>query len=174
MTVNIFMSDTLNGNVLSDTTDIGSVTPSNSSTYQDIFIRHDAAVAPITDCGLYIYRFVHDNYPGINEDDDLEELIAFGDASSGGVNLVMDGWSGWTSGLNTSGTWNLIKTGYGTADSPAALPIDAIVVGTPNNPGEIPVDGVAHIQIKVDLPASIPRGAGYRAFDLVFTFSATS
>ena len=176
MTINIFISDSIGGSSLADTSDIGSVNPDSSTDFQDLFISHDAQVSSITDCAVYIYRYTGSNYLGDDADVDLTELLDWGTAGTGGVKLVMDGWDGWVSGAeNSAGTWLNIANGYGDVNAPIPLVKESIVVGTiPSSDEEIPVDGVAHLQIKVEVPASVPRGAGYRAFGLTMAYSATS
>lgn len=174
MTVNIFISETANGSSLADTADLGSSSPGESSTYQDLFISHDAEVASITDCALYIYRYTGSNYEGSDADADITEFLGWGDAATGGIKLVMDGWESWTSGINEDGTWLTIKNGYGDVTAPLPLLPDSIVVGSYGSIGEIPVGSIAHVQIKVDVPSSVPRGADTRMFGITMSFSATS
>ena len=175
MTVTLTLSETSGGNAMADTTDMGSATPGNDVTYQDIFISHDAVVNSITDCAIYAIRYAGSNYLGTDADADFTEIMGWGDAATGGVKVVMDGWTGWASGENAVGTWLLFKNGYGDVDNQIPLDKDAVVVGTvPSSNGEIPVGGEAHIQVKVAVPSSVPGGAGYRAFSLVFAYSATS
>lgn len=186
MTINLTLSNTSGGSSLGDTVDMGSTVPGGSPTvtpggdddFQDVFISHDAEVASITDCTIYATRYAGSNYLGSDADDDITELLSWGDAALGGVRFVMDGWSGWVVGNeNTLGTWNVIKNGYGDVDSQLVLAKESIVVGTPpSNDGEIPVGGEAHVQVAVDVPTPLPAPgtAGYRAFSLVFAYSATS
>lgn len=175
MTVNIFISETAGGTSLPDTQDIGSVSPDETTDFQDFFISHDAEVESITDCALYVYRYTGSNYLGDDADADLTEILGWGDADTGGIKLVMDGWDSWVVGsINTEGSWLDIKTGYGDVNSPLPLVSESIVVGSPGADGDVPVGGIAHVQIKVDVPASVPRGAAYRAFGLVVAYSATS
>ena len=175
MTVNITFSDVSGGDSLSDTVDLGSVAPGNDSSYQDVFIRHDAIVNEITDCAWYLQRYVGSNYLGDNEDDDLTELLSWGDASSGGfiINQVIPlSWSTGTQ-FDTSDD-QLIKNGYGDINNQLILDEDSINIGTPSGDGVIPVAGEAHIQVRFKVPSSVPNGAGYRAATLVLAYSATS
>lgn len=176
MTVNIFISGSANGSSLSDTEAFEEATPGTESDFKDLFISHDAEVSSITDCAVYIYRYTGSNYLGEDADADLTELLGWGDAATGGVKVVMDGWTGWISGTeNTSGTWHTIKNGYGDITAPLTLPIESIVLGSiPSSDGEIPVGSTAHLQIKVSVPSSVPRGANYRQFGLTMAFSASS
>jgi hypothetical protein len=175
MTVNITFSNVSGGDSLSDTVDLGSVEPGNESSWQDIFIRHDAVVNEITDCAWYLQRYVGSSYLGENEDDDLTELMSWGDAATGGfiINQVIP--PSWTYGeqFNT-GDDQLIKNGYGDINNQLILDEDAINIGTPAGDGVIPVAGEAHIQARFKVPSSVPNGAGYRAATLVFSYSATS
>ena len=73
MTVNITFSNISGGDSLSDTIDLGSVDPDVETDFQDIFIRHDAIVNPITDCAWYLQRYVGSSYLGENKDDDFSD-----------------------------------------------------------------------------------------------------
>jgi hypothetical protein len=182
MTINLTLSNTAGGSSLGDTVDMGSAAPGGSPTtggddFQDIFISHDAQVEAITDCTLYATRYAGSNYLGSDADDDLTELLSWGDSAVGGIKYVMDGWGSWVTGTkNSTGTWYTIKNGYGDVDSQILLSTDAVTTGTPAADGEIPVGGEAHVQISVDVPNPLPApgGAGYRAFSIVFAYSATS
>jgi hypothetical protein len=175
MTVNITFSNLSGGDSLADTVDLGSVTPGAESSYQDVFIRHDAVVSSITDCAWYLQRYVGSSYSGDNEDDDLTELLSWGDAATGGfiINQVIP--PSWTYGTQfATGNDQLIKNGYGDINNQLILDEDAINVGTPIGDGIIPVAGEAHVQVRFKVPSSVPAGAGYRAATLVFSYSATS
>jgi len=175
MTVNITFSSVSAGNSLSDTVDIGSATPGTDTSYQDVFVRHDAVVAAITDCAWYLQRYVGSNYLGTNEDDDLTELLSWGDAATGGFLLNQVIPVGWTTGTQFgTGNDQRIRNGYGDINNQLILDADSINIGTPSGDGEIPLAGEAHIQARVQVPSSVPGGAGYRAATLVFSYSATS
>lgn len=175
MTVNLTFSETVGGLSLADTIDKGEVSPGGTVSYQDVFISHDALVSSITDVALYVTRDVSSSYSGVDADADLTEILGWGDAATGGFKIVMDGWDMWTSGENTDGTWLTFKNGYGDVDSQIPLAKESIVVGTPpGTDGSIPVGGTAHIQVKVDVPSSVPAGANYRGINLVVAYSATS
>jgi len=173
MTVNITISGTSTGSSLSDSESLDQVSPGNDTDYQDLYISHDATVSSITDCALYITRSTSLTYPGLDADADLVELLGWGDAATGGVTFVMDGWGSWISGENTTGTWLVCKNGYGDVDAQIELVKESITLGTPPaNDGEIPVGGEAHLQVKVSIPAA--TSAGYRGFGFVMAYSATS
>ena len=176
MTVNLSLSNTSGGSPLSDLEDMGDASPDGTASFQDVFISHDAVAASITDVALYVTRCVSTSYLGADADADITEMFGWGDAGTGGIKIVMDGWGTWIIGTeNDTGTWNTIRNGYGDIDNQIILPVDAITSGTiPSNPGEIPVGSEAHIQVKVDIPSSVPAGANYRAFSLVIAYSATS
>jgi hypothetical protein len=175
MTVNITYSNTSGGDSLADTVDLGSGDPGDSTDVQDIFIRHDAIVNPITDCAWYLQRYVGSSYLGDNEDDDFTEIMAWGDAATGGfiVNQVIP--IGWTYGTQFDiGDDQTFKNGYGDINNQLILDEDSICIGTPAGDGVIPVAGECHVQFRVDIPSSVPAGAGYRAATVVFSYSATS
>jgi len=175
MTVNITFSNVSGGDSLSDTTDLGSATPSDDTSFQDIFIRHDAIVNPITDCAWYLQRYVGSNYLGEDEDEDFAEVMGWGDASTGGfiINQVIPG--SWIYGDQFDPTDDQVfKNGYGDINSQLILDEDSICVGTPAGDGVIPVAGEAHVQVRASIPSSVPAGAGYRAVTLVLSYSATS
>jgi hypothetical protein len=175
MTVNLTISDTSMGNSLADTEDMGTLSPSSSGDYQDMYISHDAENNAISDVSLYATRCTRSFYLGDDADADITELLGWGDAATGGISFVMDGWDTWTSGENTTGSWLTVKNGYGDVDNQIPLVLESITLGTPpSSDGEIPVSGEAHLQIKVTVPSSVPRGAGYRAFEFVVAYSATS
>ena len=175
MTVNLTLSETSGGYSLADTTDLGSVTPGSAVGHQDIFISHDAEVNPITGCTIYMVRYTGSNYLGTDADADFTQLMGWGDAATGGVEISMTPPVGWAVGAKfAAGTFSYFENGYGDINNQIILDKDSIVVGTvPASDGEIPVGGEAHIQIDVDVPAS-PGSSGYKAFTIVFAYSATS
>lgn len=174
MTVNLTISGSSFDSALGDTIDLGtSVSPGSDTDFQDLFISHDAEVAAITGCAFYVTEYTGSNYLGSNTADDLVELLGWGDGGDG-IKVVQDGWGSWTIGTeNTTGTWEIIANGNGDTDNEIGLSTDAVTTGTPAAAGEIPVGGEAHLQVKVDVP-NPSGGAGYRAFSLVFEYSATS
>jgi len=175
MTVNITFSNTSGGDSLADTVDLGSTTPGNPTSVQDIFIRHDAIVNPITDCAWYLQRYVGSSYLGDDEDDDFTEIMGWGDAATGGcvINQVIP--VGWTSPQQfTVGNDQTFKNGYGDINNQLILDEDSINIGTPAGDGIIPLAGEAHVQFRATIPSSVTAGAGYRAVTLVLSYSATS
>jgi hypothetical protein len=173
MTVNLTLSETSGGYSLPDTTDMGEVTPGAAAGHQDVFISHDAEVNSITNCTIYLTRYVGSNYQGSDEDTDFTQIMGWGDAS-GGVEMSMTPDSPWTTGNKFAAGWAYFKNGSGDINNQIPLDKDSIVVGSiPSSDGEIPVGGEAHIQIDVDVPAA-PGSAGYKAFSMVFAYSATS
>lgn len=175
MTVNLTLSETSSGYSLADTTDLGTATPGSAIGHQDIFISHDAEVNSITNCTIYMTRYTGSNYLGVDADADFTQIMGWGDAATGGVEMSMTPPSPWTTGTKfASGTFSYFKNGHGGINSQIPLDKNSIVVGSvPASDGEIPVGGEAHIQIDIDVPAS-PGSAGYKAFSLVFAYSATS
>lgn len=175
MTVNITFSNVSGGDSLADTVDLGSVTPGNDSDFQDLFIRHDAIVNPITDCAWYLQRYVGSSYQGEDEDSDLTELLSWGDAGTGGfiINQVIPPSWGYGTQFDVLND-QLIKNGYGDINNQLILDEDSIDIGTPAGDGIIPIAGEAHVQVRFKIPSSVPAGAGYRAATLVFSYSATS
>lgn len=174
MTVNIVFSSTSAGNAMAETQDSGEVTPGNDSVFQDIFIRHDAVNAPITNCAWYITRAVSPNYLGSDADADLTEILGWGDSDEGfRINQVIP--VSWTIGDEFEDVnWNSFKNGSGDINNQIPLDEDSISIGTPAGNSVIPVSGEAHVQVKWTLPSSIPAGSGYRGLSLVFAYSATS
>jgi len=178
MTVNITTSATSAGDSLADTVELnavdGALNPGENSDHQEVFISHDAVVASITDCALYITRYAGSNYLGADAGQDIIDLLGstWGGADKG-ARMSMTPPGSWVlNAIFTSG-WASFKTGYGDVDSEIPLAKESIVVGTPPaSDGEIPVGGEAHIQIRVDAP--LTAAAGYKAFSLVFAYSATS
>ena len=175
MTVNITLSDESGGNSLSDTQDSGTVVPGNESDFQDVFIRHDAAVNPITDCAWYVTRCVSTTYQGSDPDADLIEILGWGDGGSDGfvINQVIP--VAWTIGdqfaiVND----DLFKNSHGDENTQIQLPTTAINIGTPAGAGQIPVAGEAHVQFRWKTPSSVTLGSGYRGLTVVFAYSATS
>jgi len=173
MTVNLTLSETSGGNSLADTTAWGSVNPAATIGHQDIFISHDATVNSILACTIYMTRYVGSSYPGLDEDADLTLILGWGDGGEG-VELSMTPDTPWTSGDKFAAGWAFFSNTVGTIDSQITLDKDSIVVGTvPLVDGEIPVGSEAHVQIDMDVPA-VPSSTGYKAFAIVFAYSATS
>lgn len=176
MSVNLTISETAGGTSIADTIDLDtSVSLDEDTDYQDLFISHDGNLS-ITDCYFYANQYVGSSYPGTpgNEAADLVELLSWGDAVTGGIKLVQNGWGSWVSGENTTGTWTTLSNSAGDINHPIILDEDAITTGTPDGDGVVPSGGEAHIQCKVTIPSSVTRGTGYRAFSLVMAYSATS
>lgn len=177
MTVNIIISDQSGGNSLADNIDLGKVDENGESSFQDLFIRHDANVSAITDCSFYMTRYTGTGYLGSDADADYSEVLGWGDADEGdGFIINQAPQSPWTAGQQfPTGNDQIVKTvGGGTINNQFTLLSSAIVVGTPSGDGEIPLNGEAHIQARVKVPDSVSAGAGYRAVELVMAYSATS
>lgn len=177
MTVNIIISDQSGGNSLADNVDLGKVDATGETIFQDLFIRHDANVAPIIDCSFYMTRYTGTGYLGADADADYTEVLGWGDDDEDdGFIINQAPQTPWTAGqqfpiLNDQ----IVKTiGGGTINSQFTLLTSAVVIGTPSSDGEIPLNGEAHIQARVKVPDSVPAGAGYRAVELVMAYSATS
>jgi hypothetical protein len=168
MTVSITISETSGGDALAGTTSSGTVSAGSASTAQDLYIRHNASVNPITDCALYLVRMVGSGYLGSDADSDFTEIMDTWGPAGGGFQYNTDQPS------FAVGNWTSFKTGHGDSDNPVTLPTAAVNIGTPAQIGDIPVSGEAHIQVRWSIPASVPAGAGYRAVSLVFAYSATS
>jgi len=175
MTVNITMSNQSGGNSLPDNVDLGTVNPNSSTAFQDLFIRHDASAASITDCAFYISRYSATGYLGVDADNDYSEIIGWGDAAAGDGFIINQHATGWTS-PNQFPTANdqICSTGSGDINGQLPLLQSAINIGTVTENGVIPIDGEAHIQVRVEIPSSIPAGANYRAVQLIMSYSATS
>ena len=174
MTVNITISDTSGSDSLSDTVDLGTGEPGADTDVQDLFVRHDAVSASITDCAFYVTRYTGSSYLGQDVDDDLDEILGWGDLASGGFTINQVIPVGWAQGDQFSiSNDQVFKNGYGDINSQLILLTSAINIGTPVE-GEIPVAGEAHVQVRCQVPSSVPDGAGYRAIQLVMAYSATS
>lgn len=175
MTVNLTISETYNGYSAEDTLDAGTLEPGDTSSFQDLFISHDAETNPITDVALYVTRYVGSNYLGEDEDQDLTDLLSWGGASKGiQISMVRD--NPWTEGAEFSTGWSYISSGYGDSDNQITLDADSLVLNPSSDPGddgEIPVGDTAHIQLKITIPDD-PGTPGYKAFNLVVAYSATS
>ena len=174
MTINITISGSSGNDSLADTVSLGQASPSTDTEFQDLFIRHDAAVNPIEDCAFYVTRYSGSDYLGNDPDADFTEIMGWGAAASGGfiINQVVP--PGWV--IDTQfdpGDDQVFKNGYGDVNSQLSLIEDAIINGTPDG-DKIPVAGEAHVQVRAQIPASVPDGAGYRAIQLIMAYSATS
>jgi len=176
MTVNITISEVSGSDALADTIDLGSTQPSQETSIQDMFIRHDATVNPITDCAFYVTRYTGSSYLGDDADTDFTEIMAWGGAAVGDgfiLNQVIP--DGWTAGQQFSDANDQIfKNGYGDINSQLILDEDSINIGTPAGDGVIPLAGESHVQARCKIPVSVPAGSGYRAIQLVMAYSATS
>jgi hypothetical protein len=164
MTVILTISSELEESSISDTVDLGSITPSNSSPTQELYIRHDG-VNEITDCELYITRYTGFDYPGDDADEDLDILLGSDWGVDKGAKINMD--------IGNPTVFTYFKYGSGDVALPKTLLKESIVGGPGTTDGEIPASESAHIKVKVDLPTT-PGSARYMAFGLVFAFSSTS
>jgi len=177
MTVSITMSGESGGLPLEEVQDVGSITPDEDSGVQELYIRHDAENFPITDCGFYVVRYAGTGYTGSDPDADYAELLQWGDDSgpvshSGGGLYLNQSHS---TSFPTS-DWYCFRSGYG-ADPNNAIQLLAAAI---NNPGvgsavdgEIPVQGEAHVQWRLDIPLTV-SAAGTRFVQLIMAFSYTS
>lgn len=137
---------------------------------QNIFIRHDGD-NEITSCTLYIQAYTGSYVGGASAADDYNELIAWGDAWSeagdGGFEMNQNTKNG-------SISWQVHKTGQGTASVPIALSRNTIVgAGGAGDAGTIDSGEDAHVQLRVNIPAGEDT-AGIRQFDQVLGFTFTS
>lgn len=173
MTVNIIFSDTSAGDAIADTQDSGTVVPGAESDVHDLFIRHDAVAAAITNCAWYVTRCVSTNYLGSDADSDLTEVLAWGDAGDGFL-VNQTAPAGWTIGDIFPTAFDPFSNGHGDIDNSIPLDEDSIVIGTPAGDGIIPIAGEAHVQVRWSIPSSVALGSGYRGLSLVFAYSATS
>lgn len=175
MTVNITISGVSGSDSLADTVDMGTATPGTETSFQDLFIRHDANVNAITDCAWYLQRYVGTGYLGDNVDEDFTEIMGWGDLATGGFIINQVRPAGWTTGDQfLEANDQLFKNGYGDINSQLVLDQDSINIGTPAGDGIIPLAGEAHVQVRYSIPSAVANGAGYRAVLLVFAYSATS
>lgn len=176
MTVNIIISDQSGGNALADSVDLGKVDANGETAFQDLFIRHDANVAAITDCAFYMTRFTGTGYLGSDADADYSEVVGWGDADAGdGFIINQAPQPSWSAGQQfPTGNDQIVKSTQGTINNQFVLLSSSVVIGTPSGDGEIPLNGESHIQARVKVPDSVPSGAGYRAVELVMAYSATS
>jgi hypothetical protein len=172
MTVNITISETSSGYSIADSTDLGSVDPGTATSFQDLFISHDATVNPITECYLYLTRYVGTSYGGSDADADLTQILGWGATDLEGVRLSMVRDDPWAGSEFTTG-WQSFKVGNGDVNTPIELDADSLVQELGSTDGEIPVGDEAHIQLKVLVPSS-PGDAGVKGFTFVFSYSATS
>lgn len=173
MTTNIYFSNTSGGLSMSDTYDFGTVTPGNYSSPVDVFIRHDAVNAKITNCAFYVARCMSESYDGDDPNSDLIELLGFGDSDKGfQINQTIP--VGWTEGDEFgSSDWDSFKNGHGDINNKIALSEDAISIGAVDG-ASIAVGGEAHIQFRYYIPSSVSAGAGNRGISMVFAYDATS
>lgn len=161
MTVTLTISSTLGGNSISDTVDLGSAAPEETTQVQNLYIRHDG-VALIDECEFYITRYTGFDYPGEDPDEDLTTLLGWGDSSKG-AKIDMN---------ISSPSFVYFNNTAGYVDVPIGL-IKEAIVGGHSVDGEIPVGKSAFVKIGVDLPAD-SGSARHCAFGLVFSFNSTS
>jgi hypothetical protein len=175
MTVNITISGTSGSDSLADSVDLGTdIDPGNDTNIQDLFVRHDATVNPITDCAWYSYRYTASGYLGDDPDDDFTEIMGWGDAATGGFTINQTIPVGWTTGTQFNVLNDQVfKNGYGDINNQLILDQNSINIGTPAGDGVIPLSGEAHVQVRCQIPAAV-TSAGYRGIQLVFVYSATS
>lgn len=173
MTVNVIFSSTSAGDSMAETQDSGTVEPGDESLYHDIFIRHDAVAAAITNCAWYMTRCVSSSYLGTDADTDLTEVFGWGDAGDGfWINQTAP--VSWTIGQEFPTTFDIFANGHGDIDNQIPLDKDSIIIGSVVTGGTIPVGGEAHVQMKWSIPSDVPLGSGYRGISIVFAYSATS
>jgi hypothetical protein len=165
MTVNLIISGQSMSTPLPDSVDFGSVAPGASSSYQDLYIRHDAVFNEITDCGFYLNSYVGQNYLGNDPNVDYDEIIGWGETEGEGFLISQE---------PTFITYTSLKTGVGTVTNPLILDAGSIIDGTPSGDGEIPVSAQSHVRVKFVIPTVVSNPSGYRSITLVLAYSATS
>lgn len=179
MTVNITMASQSAGNQVEEVIDLGDVSPSNTSSTVDLYIRHDATNNAITDCSFYIVRYAGSDYTGANSpDDDYTEVIQWGDdsgaSSTGGGGLYLNQNH---SGSFPTADWHPFRSSFGSDPNNSIQLVQSAInnTGTGWTPtdGEIPVNGEAHIKTRWDIPLSA-SSAGIRFIQLVMAYSYTS
>lgn len=166
MTVNLIISGSSMSTPLPDSVDLGLVNAGATSSYQDLYIRHDSVYNSITDCGFYLNSYVGQNYQGVDPNDDYTEIVDWGTTTEG---------EGFTiSQVSPFSSYSSFKTSLGTVSNPIILDADSIIDGTPGDDGEIPVGAQSHVRVRFVIPAVVSNPSGYRSITLVMAYSATS
>jgi len=152
----------------------GSISPGNTSSGMDFYIRHDGT-NPITNVRFYLLPYSAGVYLGTTTaQDDYDKVIGWGDTSGAGSH----GGGGLYLSQNHSGgfaaaTFNQFRTGYGdTLGNAISLTTSAINIGAAVA-GEIASGGEAHIRLRVDVPAA-ETDTGTFYVDMLMAYSSTS
>ena len=197
MTVSVTISSQSAGNPLEEVTDLGEVAAGEASNFVNLYIRHDAAVWQITDCALYLVRYVGTDYPdeeGDGPDADFATTIGWGDTTiadnpnANGVGplpspgITDPAYGGFYLNMNHVGglppdDWHPFRSGYGDSPENAVIllqeSINNLGAGWTPTDGEIPFQGEAHIQVRWDIPVNATE-ASVNLIQLVMAYSYTS
>jgi hypothetical protein len=200
MTVSVTISSQSQGDPLEEVTDFGEFSPGEASDLANLYIRHDAAVWQITDCGFYLVRYVGSQYPesgGAGPDADFATVIGWGDntiadnPAANGVESNPPGitdpeYGGFYLNMNHQDNvggkfppvdWHPFYSGYGDSPENAVVlsqkAINNLGSGWIPADGEIPFQGEAHVQVRWDIPISA-SDAGISFIQLVMAYSYTS
>lgn len=181
MAVNITWSLTNGGDAISSTIDHGDKANGESSTTQQLFIRHDG-LSNITEAGIYVRAFTGTYAGSFSAAADIAEVIGWGDetteADFGGALLSFDGttWATYNSKVTTNpaspGLAAVHQTGIG--DSSA----NAILIPTATGAtalGEIQTGSNPNVKFsfKIQIPSNEDT-VGIRMFEQVLNYTYTS
>ena len=181
MTVSVTWSLTNGGAAISSPLDIGNLSNGESSTSQEVFLRHNG-VNPITNVGLYIRAYSGSYSGGATAIADLAEVISWGDATDtdefGGVEFNLLATtdypsSGWPIVTNKSPTGGFVcRTEVGDEEANAFTVPDT--TGAISD-GTIQVSSAPYVRFKIKITIPVDEDTvGLRQFDIVCRYTYTT
>ena len=174
MVVSITWSRTSGGTALSEPISHGNISNGGVGSDVDLYIRHNATAAPITNAGFFIQPYSGTGYTGVGTQSDYIEIMGWGSTATSTND------SGFYLNQNHGGSfpeddYTVHKPGQGDSATKISLSTSAINgtgTGTYQN-GEIPLGGEAHIKVRLAVPSDEDT-AGVRFFDQVLAYTFTS
>lgn len=184
MSVNIIWSSTNGGTAITTTRDCGSKANGETSTSQEVFVRHDG-VNEITNVKVFIRAFSGTYLGDATAAADLAELLNWGDqlgvTSFGGVQVNMDAVNSyptvqWPSSYSTKSTTYgfTCRTGVGDSEGNGVL-LSKNSYNAGGTDGIIPVGAATNVRIKsrVVVPSEEDT-VGIRQWEICLAYTCTS
>lgn len=174
MVVSITWSATSGGTAMSEPVSHGNIGNGSAGPDLNLYIRHNATAAPITNAGFFIQPYSGTGYTGVGTQSDFIEIMGWGSTAASTND------SGFYINQNAQGgfpesEYIVHKPNQGDSANKISLSTAAIVnTGTGTyGAAEIPVGGEAQVRVRLAIPSSEDT-AGVRFFDQVLAYTFTS